>query len=171
MAMTSDELLDYLRECGITATTFEHPPVHTVEESRLLRGDIAGIHTKNLFLQDSKKVLFLLVANEETKISLKEIRNKIGARRSLSFASSSTLQAVLGIEPGTVSLLALINDPEHRVTVAIDESLLKGGPINCHPLTNTRTTSLSASGVRAFLACTGHTTIFISLAQDDGDQS
>ena len=51
----SDEILKYLEDKGIAVKTFEHPPVHTVEESRALRGDIPGVHTKNLFLRDGKK--------------------------------------------------------------------------------------------------------------------
>jgi len=162
----SDELLKYLESHGISARTFEHPPVHTVEESRALRGDIPGIHTKNLFLRDGKKSYFLFVTDESADIHLKSLGRKIGAKGSLSFGSAEALMQVLGIQPGSVSLLAAINDTENKVTVVIDQRLLEASAINCHPLTNTRTTSLSKEAVTAFLTSTGHTPLFVSLAED-----
>ncbi|WP_423958944.1 YbaK/EbsC family protein, partial [Bradyrhizobium sp.] len=87
----SDELLRYLEDKGIHAKTFEHPALHTVEESRALRGDIPGIHTKNLFLRDSKRNYFLVVTDESTSIQLKALARKIGAKGNLSFGSPDAL--------------------------------------------------------------------------------
>ena len=162
----SDELLKYLESNGIDAETFEHPPVHTVEESRALRGDISGIHTKNLFLRDSKKNYFLFVTDESANVQLKALGRKIGAKGNLSFASPDALSELLGIEPGSVSLLATINDIGRKVAVVIDKHLLSASTINCHPLTNMRTTSLSKEGVAAFLTSIGHTPLYISLDED-----
>jgi Ala-tRNA(Pro) deacylase len=164
----SDELLKYLGNSGINAKTFEHPAVHTVEESRALRGDIPGVHTKNLFLRDSKKNYFLFVTDESASIQLKALGRKIGAKGNLSFGSADALMELLGILPGSVSLLAVINDTEKKVTVVIDEQLLRASAINCHPLTNTRTTSLSKDDLAAFLASTGHSPIYVSLV--DGSE-
>lgn len=75
---------------------------------------------------------------------------------------------LLGIEPGSVSLLALINDTERKVTVVFDDALKHAETINCHPLTNTRTTSLSRDAVAAFMAATGRTPVYASLAEDAG---
>src|ERR1700755_3104769 len=111
---TSDELLEYLERNGVSAKTFEHPPVHTVEESRQLRGDIPGIHTKNLFLRDGKKNYFLFVTDESDTVQLKSLARKISARGGLSFGSPDALMELLGIEPGSVSLLALINDTDNK---------------------------------------------------------
>jgi Ala-tRNA(Pro) deacylase len=163
---TSDELLEYLERNGVSAKTFEHPAVHTVEESRQLRGDIPGVHTKNLFLRDGKKNYFLFVTDESATVHLKSLARKISARGGLSFGSPDALMELLGIEPGSVSLLALINDTDNKVTVALDEHLLQASTINCHPLTNTRTTSLSGEGIAAFLASIGHTPLYVSL--DEG---
>jgi Ala-tRNA(Pro) deacylase len=161
----SDELLTYLESNGITAKTFEHPPVHTVEESRDLRGDIPGSHTKNLFLRDGKKNYFLFVTKEDTAINLKSLARKIGARGGLSFGSPGALMDLLGILPGSVSVLAAINDKEKKVTIVLDEQLLQAAIINCHPLTNTRTTSLSREGLVGYLAATGHTPLYVSLQE------
>ncbi len=65
MHQTRDDLLAYLRDLGLSAETRDHAPVFTVEEARALRGEIAGPHTKNLFLKDKKGALFLVVAPED----------------------------------------------------------------------------------------------------------
>jgi Ala-tRNA(Pro) deacylase len=166
MTMTSEELLSYLEYHGIEAVTYEHPPVHTVEESQKLRGDVPGVHTKNLFLRDSKKAFFLVVTNEAATVNLKDLRHKIDARGALSFGTPEALLELLGVTPGAVSLLALVNDRGHKVLPVIDESLLQAGLVNCHPLSNRRTTSLSAEGILGFLATTGHLPLRMSFAND-----
>jgi Ala-tRNA(Pro) deacylase len=164
----SDDLLRFLQEKGIAAKTFEHPPVHTVEESRALRGDISGVHTKNLFLRDGKKRYFLFVTDESRSVNLKSLGRIIGARGSLSFGSAEALMDMLGITAGAVSLLAAINDPQQNVTVVIDEGLLAAAAINCHPLTNCRTTSLTGEDIAAFMKATGHTPTYVSVGEDAG---
>jgi len=156
MTITSDELLAYLEDHEIEAVTREHAPVYTVEESQKLRGDIPGIHTKNLFLRDGKKAFFLVVTDEAATVDLKNLRHTIGARGALSFGTPEQLLDLLGVTPGAVSLLALVNDRGHKVVPVIDESLLKAELVNCHPLSNRRTTSLSPEGILGFLTTTGH---------------
>ncbi|WNV07605.1 prolyl-tRNA synthetase associated domain-containing protein [Tardiphaga sp. 709] len=151
----SDEILQYLKDKSIVVETFEHPPVHTVEESRALRGDIPGIHTKNLFLRDGKKRFFLFVTDEAATVHLKSLAKTIGAKGGLSFGSAEALKELLGIEPGSVSILALYNDANQAVTPVIDARLRSAERINCHPIINSRTTSLSVSALDAFLAAIG----------------
>ncbi|WP_029003748.1 prolyl-tRNA synthetase associated domain-containing protein [Azorhizobium doebereinerae] len=163
MPLTPDDVLRYLDAHGIAARTYEHPAVHTVAESQALRGDIPGAHTKNLFLRDGKKTYFLVTLEENTPVDLKGLRAKIGARGGLSFASPEALFEHLGVLPGSVSLLALVNDPDHRVQVVLDASLLAAEMVNCHPLSNEKTTSLTPAQLAAFLAATGHSSLAIDL--------
>lgn len=163
MPSTPEELIAFLSANGLEATTYSHPPLHTVAESRELRGDIPGAHTKNLFLRDSKKNYFLVSIEEETPVNLKGLRDKIGARGNLSFASAEALFEKLGVLPGSVTLLAAINDPGHQVTIAIDEALLAAPVVACHPLTNEKTTCLSPAALLAFFRLTGHEPLRISL--------
>src|SRR6201996_7949799 len=162
----SDELLAWLKTNGISATTFEHAPVHTVEESRELRGDIPGVHTKNLFLRDGKKNFFLFVTDESASINLKALAKLIGAKAGLSFGSPEALLEHLGITPGSVSVLAAINDVKHAVTIVLDERLFRTSPINCHPLINSRTTSLTRQQLEMFLDRLGRKPLVVSLATD-----
>ncbi|MDI4235572.1 prolyl-tRNA synthetase associated domain-containing protein [Bradyrhizobium sp. Arg237L] len=164
----SDELLAYLESNGIEARTFQHPPVHTVEESKSLRGDIPGLHTKNMFLRDGKKNYFLFVTDEDAAINLKQLARKIGAKGGLSFGSADALLELLGIQPGAVSVLAVVNDKERKVRVVLDQRLAGVATINCHPLSNQRTTSLSRESLEKFLAVTGRDPSYLDLEDDSG---
>src|SRR5580704_7681214 len=117
MPATPEDLFALLDRLGIQTTTVEHPPLFSVEESRHLRGEIPGAHTKNLFLVDRKDRLFLLSAEENAAIDLKRLHRKIGASGRLSFGKAEAMRATLGIGPGSVSPFAAINDTEHRVSV------------------------------------------------------
>jgi Ala-tRNA(Pro) deacylase len=167
ISKASDDLLAFLRDLGIQAATSEHAYVRTVEESRDLRGDIPGVHTKNLFLRDAKRRYYLVVADEQAKIDLKKLAGKIGANGKLSFASPAVLQEILGVEAGAVSLLAAVNDKEKKATVVLDEALLAAPVINCHPLKSNRTTSLSRNDIEIFLAATGHRLLHVRIADAD----
>jgi Ala-tRNA(Pro) deacylase len=151
-----DTLLALLVRHQIAAQTFDHPPLHTVAESKALRGALPGVQTKNLFLRDGKKRYFLVTVAEDAPVNLKALRDPLGARGSLSFASAEALYELLGVLPGSVSLLALANDEACLVNVAIDRTLLHADAVGCHPLTNTRTTVLAPAALKAFLRVTGH---------------
>jgi Ala-tRNA(Pro) deacylase len=156
MAASQEDLSRFLRDLGIATRTTVHPPLFTVEESRALRGEIAGAHTKNLFLKDKKDALFLVVAREDAAIDLKRLHEKIGASGRLSFGKPDLLLATLGVTPGAVTPFGLINDRAGRVAVVIDAGLMASDEVNCHPLVNTATTTIAAADLLAFLRATGH---------------
>src|SRR5271156_6379671 len=120
MAASPEDLLAYLAVLGVETETIDHPPLFTVEDSRALRGDIAGGHSKNLFVKDKKNRLFLLVSSETTAIDLKRVHEKIGAQGRVSFGSADLLAQVWGVRPGAVTPFGAINDREARVTVGRD---------------------------------------------------
>lgn len=153
---TSDDLLALLAELGIAHETRNHTPVLTVEEMMAVCGDMPGAHTKNLFLRDAKKNFFLVTLRHDAALDLKALRPVIGARGNLSFASAEALMEKLGVVTGSVSPLAVINDPAASVTVCLEDALMTADRINVHPLTSARTTGLSPEGLRRFLAHTGH---------------
>ncbi len=169
MPATSDDLIAYLNSLGIATTTVEHPPLHTVEESQTLRGEIPGGHTKNLFVKDKKSRLFLLVLGEETPVDLKRVHEKIGAQGRVSFGSAELLQEVWGVKPGAVTPFGAINDPSGRVTVVLDAAMMEHARLNFHPLVNTRTTGLASADLVKFLRATGHEPIVVALGQDSAD--
>jgi len=154
--LTPEKLLEFLDRHQIIHHTVHHPALYTVEQSKALRGEIEGLHVKNLFLKDKKGRLFLLTAVESTLIDLKTLHMRIGGQGRLSFCSAEQLMTHLGVEPGSVTPLSLINDREHRVSLVLDAALLGGQRINVHPLVNTMTSGLSVEGFTKFLELTGH---------------
>jgi Ala-tRNA(Pro) deacylase len=156
MPTTPDQLFAALDAIGIAHTTVKHAPLFTVEQSRALRGQIAGGHTKNLFLRDKKNALYLVVAEEDAAIELKGLHRLLGATGRFSFGSADLLREVLGVTPGAVTPFGAINDTEGRVTVVLDAALMAHETINCHPLANTMTTSLKRGDLIKFLQSTGH---------------
>jgi Ala-tRNA(Pro) deacylase len=157
MPASPDDLFALLDRLGIATATVEHPPLFTVEQSRSLRGAIPGGHTKNLFLVDRKDRLFLVVAEEDAAIELKHLHRVVGASGRFSFGKAEVLRATLGIEPGSVSPFAAINDVAHMVSIVLDEALMRHAELNFHPLVNTRTTRIKREDLLRFLAATGHT--------------
>jgi Ala-tRNA(Pro) deacylase len=166
MPTSPGELLDYLGSLSIEAETVDHPALYTVEDSRALRGDIPGGHTKNLFVKDKKNRLFLLVLGEEAVIDLKRVHEKIGAQGRVSFGSAELLEEVWGVRPGAVTPFGAINDEAGRVRVVLDEAMMRHQRLNFHPLVNTRTTGLASADLVKFLRATGHEPLVVALGQN-----
>jgi len=163
MAASQEDLSRFLDTLGIATRTATHAPLFTVEESQALRGKIAGAHTKNLFLKDKKDALFLVVAREDAAIDLKRLHEKIGASGRLSFGKPDLLLETLGVLPGAVTPFGLVNDRAGRVRLIVEAGLSQAEVVNCHPLTNTATTSIPAAGLLAFARATGHEPLIVAL--------
>lgn len=156
MAAGEADLYAFLCNLGIETTTVRHPALFTVADSQNLRGEIAGAHTKNLFLKDKKDNYFLLTVEENAAVDLKSIHGQIGAASRVSFGKPEALLALLGVTPGAVTLFGLINDTSRKVRFFMDENLLAQDIVNAHPLTNEATTSIRTADVLKFAEATGH---------------
>jgi Ala-tRNA(Pro) deacylase len=150
MLKTQDELLNVLALIDIDYTNHEHPAVYTVEEADLHHEGIDGVHSKNLFLKDKKKNLFLVVTLSDKPIVIKEVAKKIGAK-SPSFGKPDLLARVLGVIPGAVTPFAAVNDENHEVKVILDEEMMENKLLNFHPLVNTATTTITSKDLVKFL--------------------
>jgi Ala-tRNA(Pro) deacylase len=166
MPHSRDDLLARLADLDIDAPTVDHPPLYTVADSQALRGEIAGAHSKNLFLKDRKDALFLVVALEDATIDLKRIHERIGASGKVSFGKPELLMEVLGVEPGSVTPFAAINDGSGRVQVVLDARLMQAETLNFHPLVNTATTSIARDGLVRFLEAAGHRPRVLAVSQE-----
>ena len=162
--LTSDELLLGLATLGLEATTHEHPPLHTVEDSQALRGEIAGGHAKNLFVRDKKGKIFLLVLEETARIDLKRVHEIVGGAGRVSFGSPELMEEVLGVKPGSVTPFGAANDREGRATIVLDSALMRFERLNFHPLVNTRTTGLSRADFLKFLEAVGHPPMILPIS-------
>jgi Ala-tRNA(Pro) deacylase len=162
---TPEQLFAALDALGIAHATTKHQPVFTVAESEAIKLEMPGGHSKNLFLKDKKGALFLLCALSESQIDLNKVSKLIGAGR-FSFGSSELLLEALGVTPGSVTVFALINDPDRRVTLLLDDGLLAHDPVNFHPLSNEATTAISPDGLLRFLGSLGRTPVRIAFDAD-----
>ena len=156
------KLFARLEELGIASTTVEHTPVFTVAQSKGLRGSLPGAHTKSLFLKDKDGRMVLVVAKEDTQVDLKALSKRLGLGR-FSFGKPDLLKAVLGMEPGSVTPLALINDQAGQVKVVVDEALMDFAEVNCHPLENSATTRLATPDLIRFIEACGHQPVVLPL--------
>jgi Ala-tRNA(Pro) deacylase len=152
--MCRDDLLAFLDAHGIEHATLDHPAVFRVGEGEEIKAALAGAHTKNLFLKDSRDQLWLVSAEQSTQIDLRRLPAVIGSGK-LSFGSAERLEAALGVTPGSVTAFALANDTGHAVRFVLDARLDEAGHVNFHPLVNTATTTVSRAGFRAFLGALG----------------
>lgn len=167
---TRQSLMDQLERWNIDARTVDHEPLFTVEQSTAVHRQVEGAHTKNLFLKDKKGALFLVTASHATQVQLKTLHRKLGCGR-LSFANAELMQAHLGVTPGSVTALAVINDREQAVSFVLDRNLMQAAVINVHPLENTATTSLAREDLIAFVEKTGHTVQVVDLESDPVDSA
>ena len=133
--LNPQQLFARLEQLGIAQRTVRHPPVFTVEQAKALRGDLPGHHVKNLFLRNKKEEMWLVVALEDRAIDLKRLGEVLGAGR-LSFGSAQRLKHHLGVEPGSVTPLALINHEARAVRLVLDrqaEQPVKGFDLSGRP--------------------------------------
>jgi len=154
-AYDRDRLIAWMAANGVDQTTHDHPAVFRVEEGLELKAALPGLHTKNLFLKDKKSRIWLISAAQDTVIDLNRVPALIGAPPGtgrFSFASPELMWETLGVRPGSVTALGLINDVDRRVTFVLDRRLHEAGLVNFHPLVNTATTALGQAAFRRFLS-------------------
>lgn len=135
---------------------YDHPAVYTVEEAKRLVPPLPAAKTKNLFLRDKQgKRHYLVIVPADKRIDIKALPRVVGCNR-LSFGSPERLKKYLGVEPGSVTIFAIFNDPRHNVELIIDQSLWQADAFQFHPLVNTSTLVISRDDLKRFIAKTGH---------------
>ena len=150
------DIFRFLADHDIPYERVDHPPVFTCEEAERLVPPLPGAHTKNLFLRDRKgRRHFLMVVDESKQVDLKQLTRLLQVSK-LGMASPERLQRYLGVTPGAVTLLGLINDAERAVEVVIDEKVWAAEALQCHPLVNTATVAVARSDIERFLQISGH---------------
>ena len=158
-----EDIYNFLESNDVAYERHDHKAVYTVDESKKYSPKLDGASTKNLFLRDRKGIRHFLIALPEDKnVDLKKLSKKLVSSR-LSFASPERLKKYLGIEPGSVSLLALANDDMKNVEAYIDKDIWCQKSILCHPLVNTSTLIINIGDMEKFLKITGHEINFIDI--------
>ena len=128
---------DLLDRLGVEYERIDHEPTMTMEDCKEVNQLLEAVICKNLFLCNRQKTAFYLLMIPDTKVfHTKDLSAQIGSAR-LSFAKPEYMEEFLDITPGSVSVMGLMNDKEHRVQLLIDEDVLDGEYIGCHPCINT----------------------------------
>lgn len=144
------DVFTMLEELNIPHSTISHAAMRTVDDSRALRDGVTGGFSKNLFLRNKKGSMIVVTLREDRMVNLKELGAMLGLGKP-SFASQQRLMHYLGVIPGAVTPLSVINDQSRSVTAVLDKSLLELDPLHFHPCDNTMTTTLSADGLLRYM--------------------
>jgi len=148
---------------GIVWERHDHPPVFTVEEALVQWQGIDATHCKNLFLRNKKgNRHYLVVAEHDRPVSIARVAELVDDDR-LSFGSPERLMRCLGLTPGSVSPLGLINDAAHEVRVVVDAGLRARARVGFHPNVNTATVVISVADFERFLTSTGNVVMWATI--------
>ena len=157
------DIYAFLQHYGITYVRHDHVPVDTCEEELQHVPESGAARIKNLFMRDRRGRRHLLLVTLCSKsVSIADFAQTTGADR-LSFASPERLRNYLGVQPGAVTILGLMNDTAHAVELYIDADVWKAPGIHAHPLRNDATLVLPHEMVVKFLAATGHQPRIVSV--------
>lgn len=167
LPVTSDALLEQLRDMGIEFELYTHIPLRTVEDAKTVQGhDVPGgdgrIDIKNFYLRDRKKRNFLVVLEQDRDVDLKALGEAMGAPRP-SFGSADRLMQFLGVRAGAVSPLAMVTGAQTGVTLFMDAHLKDAALIHAHPLVNDRTVAITPADLVDALGRWGATVEWLDL--------
>ena len=121
-----------------------------------------GGRCKSLFLKDKKGALWLVVMLGEDRLDTGALQKNLGAAR-LSFGKPDLMRSVLGVEPGSVTPFAVINETAKAVQVVLQRRMMEMDLLNYHPLRNDATTTISPTDLLKFLTAVGHDPLIIDL--------
>lgn len=151
MYTKKEEVYKYLDSLNIKYKKVEHKAVFTMEEMSKLNLEDESEVVKNLFIRDDKKQnYYLILVKGDKRVNLKELRNNLGLRP-LTFASEEDLEKYLGLKKGSVTILGILNDTEHKVKVLIDNDIKKFKEIGAHPNENTASIWLTLKDIEKIL--------------------
>lgn len=150
--MNKSELYSFLKDRGIWHEIAEHPAVYNMTEMAAVSLPYPEADAKNLFVRDDKKRnYYLITVKGDKKVNLKEFRKKNNTR-ALTFASEDDLMTIMGLIPGAVTPLGILNDDGRRVQFFIDREFLnEPGLIGVHPNDNTATVFLKTEDLLAII--------------------
>ena len=159
---------DFLDKLGIEFYRTDHEAAATMEVCSEIDKILEVTICKNLFLCNKQKTKFyLLMMPGDKKFKTKELSKQINSAR-LSFASPEDMLTYLDIEPGSVSIMGLMNDKDHAVQLLVDEDVKKDDYIGCHPCINTSSLKIKTEDIfEKFLPAVGHEPEIVHLVGED----
>ena len=160
--MNKKETYQYLTAQNIPYEVTEHKAVYNMEELDSVELPYPEWDAKNLFVRDDKKRnYYLITIRGDKRVDLKEFRRQHGLR-ALSFASADDLATIMGLLPGSVSPLGILNDTEHRVHFFLDSEFV-GNMIGVHPNDNTATVWMQADDLVSLIQKHGNNATYTDI--------
>lgn len=160
--MNKRETYQYLTKQNVQYEVTEHKAVFNMEELDCVELPYPGWDAKNLFVRDDKKRnYYLITVKRDKRVNLKEFRKR-HCLRALSFASADDLFSILGLSPGSVTPIGLLNDMEHRVHFYMDAEFT-GNKIGVHPNDNTATVWMQADELMRLIREHGNQAEFVEV--------
>ncbi len=158
---------DLLDKLEIPFFRVDHSPADTIEECRVIEDLLQVGVTKNLFLRNRARTSwFLLTMPGDKPFHTRDVIRQLGIQR-LSFGEAEPMQEMLGVHPGSVSLLGLMNDTKRQVRYLIDEEIVSHEFIRCHPCINTSTLKIRTDDVmKKLLPYIGHYPTLVRLPEE-----
>ena len=155
---------DFLDSLGVSYQRIDHEAAMTMEACEEIDRTLEATICKNLLLCNRQETQFYLLMLPGDKVfKTKDLSAQIGSSR-LSFAKAEYMEQYLDITPGSLSVLGLMNDKENRVQLLIDEDVLKGELIGCHPCINTSSLRFRTEDLmKKILPAMGHEAVFVTL--------
>ena len=155
---------DLLDSLGVDYGRIDHEPANTMEACAAIDEALKATICKNLLLCNRQETVFYLLMIPGGKVfKTSELSKKIGSSR-LSFAKPEYMAEFLDITPGSVSVLGLMNDKDHRVNLLMDEDVLKGEFIGMHPCINTSSLKMKTSDLmEKVIPAMGHAPTLVQL--------
>lgn len=155
---------DLLDSLGIRYERTDHQPADNMEACNSIDAVLGVLICKNLFLCNRQKTdFYLLMMPGDKPFKTKELSGQLKIAR-LSFASAEDMEKYLDIQPGAVSVMGLMNDKENHVRLLVDEDVLKGEYVGCHPCVNTSSLKIKTRDVfETYLQAVRHTMTVVSL--------
>ena len=155
---------DYLDSLGIEYYRVDHDSIFGDQECEALERVLDNVICKNIFLCNRQKTSYYMLvmpAHKRFKTSL--VSHLLNSSR-LSFGTPEDMLRLLDVTPGSVSIMALMNDVENKVQLVIDDELLSHEDFGCHPCMNTSSLRLKRTDVfDKFLPSVNHSPIFLTL--------
>ena len=161
---------DLLDELEIPYARADHSHADTIAQCEAVEKVLGEKICKNLFLCNRQKTNFyMLMMDGEKVFKTKDLSKQLGIAR-LSFAGPEDMERYLNVTPGSVTVLALMNDPDNHVQLVIDKSVAQAERVSCHPCINTSTIWFTTEDLlKKFLPAVHHDPIFVDLPDPEAE--
>ena len=158
------KVYDLLDSLGISYQRIDHEAAYTMEACEAIDRVLEATICKNLFLCNRQKTnYYLLMIPGDKVFKTKELSHQIGSAR-LSFGTPEAMEEMLDVTPGSATIMGLMNDSDQKVQLLVDEDVLKGEYLGCHPCVSTSSLKLKTEDVfGTFLKAVGHDKIVVTL--------